>query len=244
MSEHDDEYLWSGQGSASEDVAALERSLASLRWRPHVLALPNLQVAEVTEVAEVVALDRARERRSVEVDGASASWWPAVITGLVAAAAVLALLLWPGPDAAVRDSAPTVHPTAPPTSPDLKDPFGPRESAGLIAPITDPDRPVAPSVSPDLMDPFGGRVDPPTPPISPDLKDPFGGRSDPDLKDPFGNRSDPPASPEPELKDPFGGVQDEPAPAGELVDPFGARRDASPTTSSTTSPDLADPFSP
>lgn len=198
MSEHDDEYLWSGQGTASEDVAALERELESLRWRPQALLLP--------------------------VDPARAKWWPAVVGGLVAAAAVLALLSWPKPDAAVGEPAPVVNPTAPPTSPDvpdvpdmpdmrdLKDPFGPRDSGGS----SNPDQ-VAPSVSPDLVNPFAGRTDSRARPepkprsshdTSPDLKNPFGDRQpeedrDGDLVDPFGDRKDPPRKTSPDLEDPF-----------------------------------------
>ena len=41
MSDMDDEYLWSGKGTPSEDVMAIERSLAVLRWQPRVLPLPS-----------------------------------------------------------------------------------------------------------------------------------------------------------------------------------------------------------
>jgi hypothetical protein len=216
MSEHDDEYLWSGQGSASEDLAVLERSLGTLRWRPQSLVLPSTQAEP-----EIIRLDEARERRGAEIRRAAANWWPAMAAGLVAAAAVLALLLWPGRrDWDVVDPSPTVHPTAPPTSPDLKDPFGPRESEGFTAPITEPDRPIPPTVSPDLKDPF---ANPETPEVRPRPRNDPSSSSSSDLKNPF--KDSPSASDR----------------AEELRDPFGDRQDESPTTSS---PDLVDPFAP
>lgn len=186
MSEDDDEYLWSGQGTGSEDVAAIERSLARLRWRPQPLVLPS----------SLVEAERARS-----------NWWPAVAAGLVAAAAVLAVLLWPKLDSGSSNPDRAINPTAPPSSPDLKDPFGPRDSRGFTDPITDePDPQVAPTPSPDLKDPFAGKDDPPAPPKprprsrngeSPDLKNPFGdSRSDPDPEPA-------PSGTSPDLKDPF-----------------------------------------
>jgi hypothetical protein len=197
MTEHDDEYLWSGQGTAGDDVAELERSLAPLRWRPQPLVLPSPEIP--TAIAEVVALDRPSKTK----------WWPAVAAGLVAAAAVLALLLWPGPNAGVGDPGPTVNPAAPP----LKDPFAPRDPAGFTAPITHSDPPVAPSVSPDLVDPFAARSDPPARPEpkrrssddpSSDLKNPFKDSQPADERvDPFEDRRDSSSKHSPDLKDPF-----------------------------------------
>jgi hypothetical protein len=204
MSEHD-EYLWSGEGTAGDvnEVAALERSLASLRWRPRPLVLP----AEI-HAAEIIPLAEVREAR---VRGRS-SWWAAAVAGLVAAAAVFALLLWPRTDSGVSEPVPAIDPAAPPSSPDLKDPFGSSDPPGFTAPITEERTPVAPTHSPDLKDPFAREVDAPRPEAdpkrprkhhSPDLKDPFGDTRDeptpadaepptpglsPDLKDPFGSR--------------------------------------------------------
>lgn len=190
MSDDDDEYLWSGQGTPSEDVLMLERSLAPLRWR----AQPHAEPSVAPKVIELPPRSK---------------WWPTVVAGVIAAAAVLALAMWVQPGSSVEERSPAINPTAPP-SPDLKDPFGPREP-GFTAPITDPDPvpPVAPSVSPDLKDPFADEVDEREPKPrepkrrdggSPDLKDPFG---DGDLVDPFGARSEPPPKHSPDLKDPF-----------------------------------------
>lgn len=223
MSEHDDEYLWSGQGTASEHVAGLERSLVSLRWRPQELVLPAADAKP--PIAEVAALDRARARGSGEVERARANWWPAVAAGLVAAAAVLALLLWPGSDVGGSDRDPAINPVAPPSSPDLKDPFGPRDPAEDAA------------SGPDLKDPFAGQADPPARSVSPDLKDPFARPSDaPTRREPKPRSPDDASS---DLKNPFGDSQPEPERADEIVDPFGDRNDPPPTTS----PDLKDPFS-
>jgi hypothetical protein len=185
MSEHDDEYLWSGQGSASEDVAAIERTLGRLRWRPQPLVLPS----------------------EVEAEPARSSWWPALAAGLVAAAAVLAVLLWAKLDAGSSNPERAIQPTAPPSSPDLEDPF---------EPITDaPEPQVAPTISPDLKDPFEGTTEPPKPAEprprpregeSPDLKNPF--HDSDELVDPYRSRrkspgDSAPSGTSPDLKDPF-----------------------------------------
>jgi hypothetical protein len=178
MSEHDEEYLWSGQGTASEDVAAIERSLARLRWRPQPLVLPSVAEAE-----------RARS-----------SWWPALAAGLVAAAAVLAVLLWAKLDAGSSNPERAIQPTAPPSSPDLEDPFEPSSD--------EPEPQVAPTISPDLKDPFEETAEPPKP--AKPRPHPRDGES-PDLKNPFGNsRTKPepepkptPSGTSPDLKDPF-----------------------------------------
>jgi hypothetical protein len=206
MSEADDEYLWSGEGTASDEVAGFERSLGVLRWQPRGFLLPA--------DAEVIPLRRE------EGAGERSSWWPTVVAGLVAAAAVFALLVWGGgsrTEIERQQPSPSVEPTAPPSSPDLKDPWGPSEPKGFTPPNTDPEP--APTSSSDLKDPFEDRSEPEPRPRKP--KRPDG--SSPDLKDPFG-----------------GWKREDRVPAGELVDPIGPPDDSRPRTPSS---DLKDPFS-
>lgn len=200
MSESDDEYLWSGEGAPSEDMVAIEQTLGVLRWRPQALVLPGEGDVSVRE-----ARPRERER---------GSWWPMLAAGLVAAAAVLALLMWRGGSTPeIEAPQTTVDPTAPPPSPDLKDPFGPSQ-------------PSAPTVDTES-------------PKVPDLKDPFGNLEQPEPPRERERKPKRPTGPSPDLKDPFRNSPSEQEPAGKLLDPFGgAKQDPQPRSS-----DLKDPFS-
>lgn len=227
MSDDQDDYLWTGEGGALADVAALERELRTLAWTPRPLALPV--------AAKVVPLRRSDRERTPRVADDARGWTP-ILAAVAAAAAVLAVLAWlrsPNDDA-VREPDTTTIPAIQPTgrpSPDLKDPFA-------------NDSKQAPSVAPNLVDPFGQPDPQPSPrrQASPDLKDPFYKSTAP---------AKPPASPAPisdpdrsaDLVDPFGNDQRDrqtrQRKPGKLYDPFsGKQADPPPNTS----PDLKDPF--
>lgn len=219
--EHD--YLWTGEGPVSLEVAGIERELRSLAWRPRELVLP-----------EVAAPLELRQRRTSE--RATTRGWLPFVAGLAAAAAVLVAL------ASLRDrgEAPNEAPTPidspaqpsgspSPDVPDLKDPFT-SEGPDVPTPSADP---------PKLVDPFANQPQQaPTPPISPDS---------PNLKDPFSAAGDQPKqqpreqqTPSPDLADPWAKTKKSaPKVPGKLYDPFaGEQREPS-----NSSPDLKDPFS-
>lgn len=211
----DDDALWTGQGDDAE-LEAIEDTLGTLRWQPRELELGG-EVGEVGEGAEapvIATVPRASNRRRVLVP---------VLVGVVAAAAVFALLVWLRP--AVFSAPAPINPVAPPSteqprrvSPDLKDPFARPDIDAPTLPPEPEAPPEAGTTSPDLKDPFAGTRREPPPPKprepSPDLKDPFK-RSGAD---------EPEAKPRPKLQDPFGGEPKEVDPnSPDLKDPF--RRD-------------------
>jgi hypothetical protein len=215
MSDDHDEYLWTGQGHVTLEIAELERELRSLRWRSRELSLPDAD--EAIEPAKVVKVAN-------ETHG-----WSPLIAGLLAAAAVLALLVW------LRGSSdsptepmptePTVQPSGPPAG-ELVDPFG-GHAPTLPTPSSDP---------PKLVDPFSHEPAPSRPATSPDLTDPF--YNSPIAPPPPPPRARKPA-PSPDLKDPFGSSKpSKPREPGTLYDPFSGEQKPTPKSS----PDLKDPF--
>jgi hypothetical protein len=228
--EHDD-YLWTGEGAVSLEVAALERELRPLAWKPRELAVPA--VAELHPVTE--------PRSAAPAANDSRGWTP-IIAALAAAAAVFAVIIWlrgptddaPSPNPDGPTTQPVVQPAGRP-SPDLKDPFADDSPA--------PSFPSPSGVAPNLKDPFAH-----------DPKRPAQNRPSPDLKDPFaGSAQTPSAVPAPhsngssqsvDLADPFEsgdgrGTQKPPRNPGKLVDPFTGDAAKPPPQ---TSPDLKDPF--
>lgn len=203
----DDDALWTGQAGDAE-LEAIEDTLGTLRWQPR-----ELELGGAPEEAPVIAtVPRASSRRRVLVP---------VLVGVVAAAAVFALLVWLRP--AVFSAPAPINPVAPPAteqprrvSPDLKDPFA---RPDIDEPTSPPEPEVPPepgTLSPDLKDPFAGtRRDPPP---RPKPREPS-----PDLKDPFerSRADEPEAKPRPKLQDPFGGESKEVDPnSPDLKDPF------------------------
>lgn len=225
MSDEHDEYLWSGRGSASSDVATIERELRALAWTPRELALP----AAPTPIP--IARDDRSKPRAARAANDGRAWAP-VLAALAAAAAVFAVIVWlrgPSDEPAddVRSRQPSIEPAGRP-SPDLKDPFaGDTESPSFPTPSVAPDPKDHVTDAPETAPPRR---------VSPDLSDPFAdSASAPDNTPPAPTKK---RTPSPELADPFeGDVQ--PREPGKLYDPFtGKPAD----WSNKASPDLKDPF--
>lgn len=253
MSDESDDYLWSGQGPVVLEIASLERELGSLRWQPRELPLPaeSPSVEPIGFTPAEPHLPCPHAGRIARRPNDDAPGWSPWIAGLLAAAAVIALLVWLR-GAAERPSAPpppdpTVQPSGSPPAGELLDPFG-GDALEFPMPSADP---------PKLLDPFSDAPEP-SPPSSPDLpnlpnlKDPFAGRShegtpNPDLVDPFYNSQPAPkpprpreGTPSPDLKDPFGKSEpSKPLEPGKLQDPFGGDDQKAPSNNK---PDLKDPF--
>lgn len=222
-----DDYLWTGRGTPSDDLAAIERELGGLAWQPRAL---EFDTPDALPPPVALLPTRTRTRRR---------WSPSFGAGLLVAAAVLLLAFWLRPSPIPRTTPAPVNPTAPPRSPDLKDPFansGAGNPGGFTTPITDP-KPSTKVVSPDLKDPFAGSKPGPKRRVSPDLKDPFAdsppaARGDSQLVDPFAG-SPKPKHVSPDLSDPFGPPpKSQPSPAPSQ--PKSGKQQVS--------PDLKDPF--
>jgi hypothetical protein len=179
MTEEHDDWLWTGEGPVSLEVAGIERELRTLAWQPRALVLP----------------ESTTERHS-------SRWWTPLLAGLAAAAAVLALLMW------LRDreepnapADPSVQPSGPP-SPELVDPFG-SDAPSVETPVLEEPELVDPFAnepsSPPPPLPAPRPQGPRTSPDLPDLKDPFQNSRDETPSEP---RCKSPSS-SPDLKDPF-----------------------------------------
>ncbi|MFO7565491.1 MAG: hypothetical protein R6X02_22810 [Enhygromyxa sp.] len=218
MSDDHDDYLWTGQGPVALEIASLERELRSLRWQPRELSLSGAD-ASLGPTQEV-------PRSGAAVN--QARWWPPLIAGLIAAAAVLALLLGlrgssdsPGEPS---PTDPTVQPSGSPPAGELVDPFG----------GDTPTPPTPSSAPPQLVDPFSHDPAPPRPSSSPDLTDPFADSQPAPPPAPPRKRA-----PTPNLKDPFADSEPSaPREPGKLYDPFTGEQKTTPRDS----PDLKDPF--
>ena len=235
----EDDYLWTNAGPVDPQLARLERELGQLRWTPRELVLEG-EGESVDERAQALAKVVELRERSSE----GSRWRPALIAGVLAAAAVLVLLLRPPVEPAPRPDAPVVAP--PRVSPDLKDPFAPREQ-GFTSPIHEREQDTG-AASPRLRDPFAPDEDEQRSPKpnhgrSPDLKDPFarGDTSGAKQTKRRGSgskpRDDEDTKVSPFLKDPFSsGAQEDPQQA-----PSSVPSDPDPDPSGA-SPDLKDPF--
>jgi hypothetical protein len=234
-----DPYLWTGEGEADSLLARVEGELGSLRWQPR--GLPSAGAELVLPSRESSSSGRRRREDRGEVLAGPPRWWPALVTGLAAAAAVFALLAWlrPLPSSQVPD----VNPAG---SPQLEDPFG--SGGGAIEDRARESRGPR-ELRPDLKDPFASdHAD--TDEVPDKREDPQPGRRrvSPDLKDPFAGAADGEERrvPRQELLDPYGDApaerrgsakRDEGA-APTFKDPFSVdEREANPR-----SPDLKDPF--
>src|SRR5690606_16383658 len=137
MIDDDDDYLWTGRGPVSLEVAGLERGLRELRWRPR----------EIEIGAASPAVEPDRDPRANQPADES-RWWPPLVAGLLAAAAVLAVLLWLRSTSEDRHEPappePSAQPSGSPPAGELVDPFGP-DAPMFPPPVANP---------PELVDPF------------------------------------------------------------------------------------------
>jgi hypothetical protein len=217
MSDERDDYLWTGVGPVSRELAGIERELRSLAWQPRELSLP--------EAAQPIEL-----RRRADDEGHRAREWLPLVAGLAAAAVVLALLAGlrgRGDELRGPSDAPA-QPSGKP-SPELRDPFS-GDAPQLPTPSTEP---------PALVDPFANESQPAQ--HSSDLKDPFASDDEQHEQAPPAPRPRSRTTKQglnPDLKDPFKDSPSERREPGKLYDPFsGEQREPQ-----NGSPDLKDPF--